>query len=285
MRNKTKSIPLNNWTTVFSEGVVISRTSFEDLSNFEEVGESHRDDWHLFILQENGTTLIEIDFQKHEIRPSSVIYIHPNQVHRLIGFTNATISSWAINNENLKPEYLKLLEDITPVKPLSLDKETFSIISETASLGIKYADRKSEILYNALLKDICNTLVALVASQYLAQSKSRTTFSRFEVITKAFKAALERDFKTVKSPSVYANILNVSPAYLNECVKNTTGHSVSYHIQQRIILEAERLLYHSDNSVKEIASEMGYDDYSYFTRLFARVTGTTPLAFRNKNHK
>lgn len=81
----------------------------------------------------------------------------------------------------------------------------------------------------------------------------------------------------------YAKSLNISTPYLNECVKTATGNSVSYHIQQRVILEAKRLLYHSNKSIKEIAGELGYDDYSYFIRLFVKITGMTPLAFRTKN--
>jgi AraC-like DNA-binding protein len=197
---------------------------------------------------------------------------------------NVTASFWAINNENLNPEYLRLLEDITPVKPLTLDEETFSIISEAVSLCIKFSERKHEKLYDVLLKDSCNTLVALVASQYLKQSKSTDALSRFEMINKAFKTLLESNFITSKKPTEYAQTLNISTAYLNECVKNTTGHSVSYHIQQRIVLEAKRLLYHSDKSVKEIASELGYEDAAYFSRMFSKVTGMTALSFRNKNH-
>ena len=55
-------------------------------------------------------------------------------------------------------------------------------------------------------------------------------------------------------------------------------------IKNRIILEAKRLLYHSDKSVKEIATELGYEDYAYFSRLFAKTTGITALAFRNNKH-
>jgi AraC family transcriptional activator of pobA len=77
-------------------------------------------------------------------------------------------------------------------------------------------------------------------------------------------------------------MLHVSPAYLNECVKTTTGHSVSYWIQQQIILEAKRLLGYSDLSIKEIASGLGYDDYAYFTRLFTKAGGCTPARFRKK---
>ncbi len=283
MPPKSKNIPVNTWLSMFSEGIIISRTSVNGSANVKEEGQAHRDDWHLFLLQEEGTTFIEIDFQKYKIKPSSVLYIHPDQVHRLIAFEHATFSSWAINNENLKPEYLKLLEDITPVKPLSLKKETFSIISETASLGIKFSQRKYEKLYHSLLKDSCNTLVAFVVSQYLRKVQSKDTFTRFESITKTFKSALEKDFATVKSPAEFAEILNISTSYLNECVKHTTGLSVSHHIQQRIILEAKRLLYHSDISVKEVAFQLGYDDYSYFIRVFVKNTGMTPLDFRNKN--
>ncbi|MCD8539823.1 MAG: helix-turn-helix domain-containing protein [Leadbetterella sp.] len=201
----------------------------------------------------------------------------------MVAFENATVIFLAINSENLNAEYLKSLEEIVPIKPLSVKKEIFSIISETVELCIKLSKRNHEKLYHSLLKDSCNALVGLVASQFLKQFKSNDTLSRFEIVTKAFKAILEKNFTTAKRPAEYAERLNISTPYLNECVKNTTGFSVSHHIQQRVILEAKRLLYHSDKSVKEIATELGYDDYPYFSRLFTKVTGMTALAFRNKN--
>lgn len=283
MRKKTTSIPVNTLPTGTREGIIIGKTTIDGLPDSEEVERSHRDNGYLFILQEKGSTHIEIDFQKHRIEASSIIYIHPNQVHRLIAFENATISSWIITAENLQPEFLKLLEDITPVNVLSLNTETLSILSETAAMCIKHSERKHEKLYDFILKESCNTLVALVVSQYLSESKPTDNYSRFEVITKAFKLALERDFKTVKSPAEYARFLNISTPYLNECVKASTGHSVSHHIQQRVVLEAKRLLYHSNKSVKEIAVALGYDDYNYFTRLFVKINGMTPLVFRSKN--
>ena len=280
---KKKSIPVNSFNDKYREGIIIARASLNGLPNSKEIEQSHRDEGHLFILQEKGTTYIEIDFQKHKIKAPALIYIHPNQVHRLIKFENATFGTWMITSENLHQEYIRLLEDLTPVKFLSLKKEPLSIISEMLSLCINLSERKDEKLYYSILKDSCNTLVALVISQYLSLSKSTDQISRFTVITKAFKLSLEQNYIEIKSPAEYAKNLNISTAYLNECVKTTTGHPVSYHIQQRVILESKRLLYHSDKSIKEIASELGYDDYSYFTRLFTKVTGMTPLAFRNKN--
>jgi len=291
MPKKNKSIPVNTMVNEPDHGIVIEKITFSDLSmpnladlDSDEAKQSHRHDNHSFFLLENGTVSIEIDFQSYSIEAPSVIYMHPDQVHRTSSFKNVTVSSWAINNENLNAEYLNLLEDITPAKPLQLDRETFTVFSEAVALCLKFSERKSDNLYHSLLKDSCNALVALVISQYLETDIPTDKLSRFEIVTRAFRKSLEHNFSTTKQPAAYAEKLNISTAYLNECVKNTTGFSVSYHIQQRIILEAKRLLYHSETSVKEIATQLGYDDYPYFSRLFTKVAGMTALAFRNKNH-
>ena len=285
MNRKIKSIPVNSMADTTSMGISIEKALFKDLPDFEEAKQSHREQSHSFFLLERGTVSVVIDFKKYKIKSPSITYMHPNQVHRIMALENATVSSWAINNENLNPEYLKLLEEIKPAKPLSLQKETFSIICEAVSFCIKISERKQEKLFHSILKDSCNALVALVASQYLEQDKSTNKHSRFEIVAKDFKRIVEQNFTTMKSPAAYARKLNITTSYLNECVKNSTGFSVSHHIQQRIILEAKRLLYHSDNSVKEIAAQLGFDDYPYFARLFTKVAGMTALAFRNKNHE
>lgn len=198
MSKNITPIPLNTMADMFGAGVVIGRVSIKDLQTFEEAKQSHRDDYHIFFLLEKGNVSFEVDFKRYNISQSCIIYIHPNQVHRMRAFENVTASFWAINNENLNPEYLKLLEDITPVEPLNLCKERFSIFSEAVSLGIKLSERKYEKLYDIILKDSCNTLVVLVASQYLEQSKSTSNLSRFENMNKAFKTLLELNFKTSK---------------------------------------------------------------------------------------
>lgn len=285
MRKKTSSIPVNHFDNDDNFGIAVERLLATDLLMFKEAKQAHRHDFHSFFLLETGSILIEIDFIKHNIKSPSVVYMHPNQVHLIKSHKNVTVSCCAINNENLNYEYLKLLEGIIPANPLELEKETFSILSQAVSLCINLSERKHSKLYSSMLKDSCNAFVALVISQYIERSKSPDKVSRFKTVTKSFNHILERDYTTVKRPAEYAKILNISTHYLNECVKNTTGHSVSHHIQQRIILEAKRMLYHSDKSVKEIAIELGYDDYPYFSRLFSKVAEMPPLTFRNKHYE
>jgi len=291
MRKKSKSIPVYRMSDDFGTGISIERISFKDLPGAkkatvdspEDGGHSHRHDGHSFFLLEKGRITLEIDFQEYVVEAPSVTYVHPDQVHYARNAEDVTVSSLSITEEKLNADYLKLLLEMTPAKPWLLKEEAFSTIQETISLCIKVAKLKKERLYHSFLKDSCNALIALMISPYLDSTRSKNKISRFDTLTKAFRENLERNYSVEKSPAAYAKELNLTPSYLNECVRNVTGHSVSHHIQQRVILEAKRLLYHSDKSVKEIAVSLGYDDYPYFSRLFSKITGITALTFRNQN--
>jgi AraC-like DNA-binding protein/mannose-6-phosphate isomerase-like protein (cupin superfamily) len=285
VRKKSDSIPVNTFSDESDAGVTIEEISFDKLPDLGDWEQPERHDRHSFFLLKNGSVTMEIDFQRHEIFSPSIIYMHPDQVHRIIAFENVRVCALGINNEHLNPDYRNLLEATKPAAPLRLDENAFSLISEAGSLCIKLSRRKKDKLYYSLFKDSCNILVGLVISHFTDQTKPGDQLSRFDVVTKAFRSALEHHFMSLKSPARYAQSLNISAPYLNECVKNVTGHPVSYHIQQRVILEAKRLLYHSGKSVKEIAATLGYDDYPYFSRLFTKLVGLSPVAFRNKNHE
>jgi AraC-like DNA-binding protein len=283
MRKNTGAIPVNNFGDEFGGGITLERISFEDLPALGEWQQPERHDRHSFFLLEKGSVTMEIDFQHYEIKAPSAIYMHPDQVHRIIAFKGVTVCAWGINNESLNPEYVKWLEDIVPAAPMPLEQETFALLVEAASLCIKFTQREKDQLYHSLVKDQVNALVALVIAPYSEQRTPADKLSRPEIVTKAFREVLALHFAQIKQPAEYAQKLNLSTPYLNECVKNITGFSVSHHIQQRVVLEAKRLLRHSDQSLKEISAALGYDDYAYFSRLFTKVSGMAPVTFRNKN--
>lgn len=283
MVRKVNPIPVITMPKKFDKGILVGKIAAGNGAKIEEADHSHRHDFHFFILQDEGKSHIEIDFKKYQLKKSSIVYIHPSQVHLMTKMENAGLYLLAISDENIDPRYLKLLEEIVPASPLPLKATDFSILTQAVSLCIDLFERKDDRLYSAILKDSCNTFVGLIISKYLDQSEPAAGLSRFETVTREFRQALELHFVQFKGPSDYAKMLNISAAYLNECVKNVTGSSVSQHIQQRVILEAKRMLYHSDKSVKEISAELGFEDYPYFSRLFTKVAGMTALTFRNKN--
>ncbi len=282
MSSPSRSIPLNTFPDTHSPGIIFVETSVKDLE-IDKIREAHRDDYHIFFMLKAGHGIFETDFQQYEINAQSVMYIQPFQVHRVISIDDGTFNTLLISSENVNPEYLKLLKEIAPVGPLMLDPKIFSITSEIGEICKKLYQRKDEKLYHSTLKDTCNSLIGFIISQFLVQAHQTDQPTRHEIIAKDFKLLLDQDFLTAKSPSQYAGKMNISTAYLNECLKKSTGQTVSYHIHQRVILEAKRLLFHSNRSVKEIATDLGYDDYPYFSRLFTKVAGITALAFRNKN--
>ena len=283
MPKSKPTIPLKTMSDEFERDMYIAKVSVEELASYEPAMHAHRDDYHCFFIQEEGTTAIEIDFQKYSITGPAIAYIHPNQVHRMLAVQDINVCVLIISSETLHIEWLNILQEMAPVAPLKLAPQDLTLFTETAALCLKFWEGKPEQLFRSILRDSCNALVGLMITQYVGQAKPKAKLNRAEVITSIFRALLEQDFIHAKSPAAYAEKLNISPVYLNECLKKATGYPVSHHIQERIILEAKRLLYHSSRSVKEIAAELGYDDYPYFSRLFTKVVGMSALSFRNKN--
>lgn len=278
-----KDIPVRTLPKEFGHGIALAKVSPESFWEDEEVMQAHRHDYHFFVLQKSGVTVMEIDFQQYRTDKPTIYYQSPDQVHRAVKVEDIEMFMLIINNENIAAEYLTILQSISPLKPLAVDLEDLEIIEKTYNLCIELYERTTDKLHFSLLRDSTNTLIALQLSLYLKYSNTAESQSRFERINKAFFLSLEQNFRALKRPAEYAAQFNISVSYLNESVKNVTGFSVSHHIQQRVILEAKRLLYHSDKSVKEIAFELGYEDYPYFSRLFTKISGMSAKVFRSKN--
>lgn len=72
----------------------------------------------------------------------------------------------------------------------------------------------------------------------------------------------------------------MSEKTLSRVCLNLNGLPAKTLINQRLILEAKRLLAHTSMSVQAIGLELGFDESTNFVKFFRRETGTTPLAFR-----
>src|SRR3954467_7758158 len=110
MPRKIQPIPVNQFGDELGAGISIERFAFEYLPDLGEWEQPERHDRHSFFLLEKGSVNMEIDFQYYQIQSPAIIYMHPDQVHRIIAFENVTVTAWATDHENLNPEYLQLLE-------------------------------------------------------------------------------------------------------------------------------------------------------------------------------
>jgi AraC-like DNA-binding protein len=80
-----------------------------------------------------------------------------------------------------------------------------------------------------------------------------------------------------------AKQLHLSPRYLSDVLKQETGKTALEHIHIYLISEAKNLLKGEDRSVSEIAYALGFENMSYFSRLFKKEVGVTPVVFKKQS--
>jgi AraC-like DNA-binding protein len=97
-----------------------------------------------------------------------------------------------------------------------------------------------------------------------------------------FLRHLDASFAVEKDVDFYAHQLRCTPRRLGAACRVILGKTPQHLISERCMLEAKRLLAHSDMSVQQIAAGLGCEDQSNFTKAFRKATGETPSAYRKR---
>lgn len=97
---------------------------------------------------------------------------------------------------------------------------------------------------------------------------------------RSFEMLVDNYYAQQRYPSFYAGQLNISINYLNRICREKREASCGTIIRGRILLEAERLLYHTFKTVKEIAFELGFENVPYFSTFFKANKGMSPEEYR-----
>jgi len=258
-----------------------------DLPPKEEDLGAHRDDHYLFFLLEDGRAELMIDFHEIAFYPHSLYYILPGQVHHRI---NSSIGhGWyvAVDPMLIPLDYRNIFEtQLILQQPHVLDKQHMQQYQSLLSLLYeKHREDNQTAFHTPVIHSLVQSFTGMVAGCYNQAQNGGIQLTRPLQLSQQFKKLLSEHIRTIKSPTAYAARLNVSESYLNEALKKATGFSVSYWITQEIVMEAKRLLYYSELNVKQIAHNLGYDDHTYFSRLFKKATEETPLDFRTQHRK
>lgn len=95
-----------------------------------------------------------------------------------------------------------------------------------------------------------------------------------------FRELVDRDVRRRHRIADYASELAVSPGHLSTLCRRHLGRSAKRVLQERLTLEARRLLLYSDESAESIGYSLGFEDPSYFSRFFRAATGRSPSEFR-----
>jgi AraC-like DNA-binding protein len=117
--------------------------------------------------------------------------------------------------------------------------------------------------------------------QFIARKPlSGTTVSKFNnIMSSYFEKGLMED-KGLPTVNFMATELNLSPRYLSDLLKQETGKTAIELIHLFLVSEAKNLLTGTDQSVSEIAFQLGFENPPYFSRLFKKETGMSPNQFK-----
>lgn len=250
------------------------------------VAEPHKHDFYLIVLFTKGSGTHEIDFNTYDIKPGTVFLMRPGQMHHWVlskdidgfvffhtgnfydkGFTLSSILDYPFFNSIHNPPQVLLKK-----KAFEELQKTFKTIVE------EY--QASELMKYEKIHSLISLVYIELSRHYLPATKIEN--ETYLLKLRKLEHFIDVYFKTKKYPHEYAGLMNISEKHLNRICKECLNKTTSELIAERIIIEAKRLLIHKQQSVSEIAANLGFDDNSYFSRFFKKNCGETPIHFLKK---
>jgi len=163
---------------------------------------------------------------------------------------------------------------------LFIDEETSG--SLTAILNVlqdeHVRDPHNLLLLRTLLKAFLLKLMASSKQQLISPDLNEKRIYQFLLL-------LENHYTTEKRVDFYAEKLNLSPKRLNQILKQKLGKTINRILQERLLIEAKHLLFIGKENIQEIAFGLGFQDSSYFSRFFKKMTSLSPEEFRAEAKK
>ncbi len=244
---------------------------------------THRHDHEELWIITHGTPVHSVNFSAETLQSPVIVYVAQGKVHSFVPDENTR--GWLIRyKSDFIPQsrfnfYSGFLEKVQ--YPLSKDycSTTLNSLCEIM-LKESTEDHPDYMVMRHLLSAVVAKLETGSKREYLDTSASRTP--RLETFNN-FLRILENNFRRPEGADFYAEKLNMSARNLNLITQATFGKSVTEIIETRKLMEARRLLLTSGKSVSEIGFELGYNEKSYFTRVFRKKTGITPSGFRENS--
>ncbi|MET3036910.1 helix-turn-helix transcriptional regulator [Chryseobacterium sp. NRRL B-14859] len=280
---------------LFQSGRNTSDFYFNTMKNHLVLGhrhieKPHRHDFYAAVLFTRGKGVHEIDFQKYEVSEGSLFFLSPGQIHSwelsedidgYIFFCSQEFYEMHYVNQKLRN--FPFFGSVSFPRKLQLNnediKETVRLFQE---LGKEYQAKNmmKEGLMLSLMSHIFINATRLFSRDF-DRSDSSAGLSYFKHY-QDFETLIEQHFTTQKSIAYYASLLGISSKHLNRIVQTVVQKTATEVITERVVLEAKRMLMYLNESLVEIAFRLGYDEYSYFVRVFRKSSGMTPTQFMRK---
>lgn len=252
-----------------------------------DVHQYHKHDFYVIFWMEDGEVVQKLDDREYKLKRGDIFVSSPGQVHENDiknigpGIKGGAILFVAEYLNQLRQNYdiseLTFLDEVSSGFHFHFSEMEFDVF--LSILNALFKEIKKETPSRAVIKSLLSAAL-LSIQQAVDSSMMQMSSSRHIEVYKKFKSILEHNYKQNKALKFYADALYISERHLNRLLKETTSMTAAELIRGRTALEAKRLLCFTDLNITEIAWHLGYDDNSYFTKIFKKETGLTPLAYR-----
>src|SRR5690554_4510920 len=254
------------------------------LEKFPILETPHYQDFFTLIIVEEADGEIVIDNQTIRLDGAKAIIIKPRCISsintnrkakgKVICFTEDFFS--LRYNNNILYQFSFLQREAKPyIRLTNEQKSKWDVLIKLLSEEYSLKKRETKKVLRSYLNIVLFELERLYSPSGFAKSKNLKQEKVHE-----FEQLIEKHFETKKLPSAYAELLHVSPNYLNKICKEETGQTAGDLIRKRITIEAQRLLHYTNYNINEIADKLGFKNTSYFVTFFKKQTETTPEQFR-----
>ena len=272
-------------TDKYGPELLVDAAPISGLPGFVMTPESHILSFYDILLITRGRGAFWLDDTRYAVRPGRVIFTSPGQVRRLeakdlegqvLFFTGAFLERFLSDPLFLYrlPFFHRERVPELALGPAEQRKLARTIAEMATEIGELRGD--SSPLLGARLYE-----VLVLLERWFTQAYPKLGEDVVEGLGLRFRRLLEQQHRRVHRVSAYARLLSVSPSYLNAMVRRQLGRPPMALIQDRIALEARRLLLHTDDTAERIGYALGFEDPSYFSRFFRRRTGLSPSRFRS----
>ncbi|MDM1293310.1 helix-turn-helix domain-containing protein [Sphingobacterium sp. N143] len=267
----------------FYDGVMSDRhLLFHELVGKREIEEPHKHDFFILLLFEKSTGSHTIDFSTFSLGTRQLHLIFPGQVHhwRMVDPTHGLqlmISrSWF---ESLLPALRFPISYYLKHLVIDLSEHHFQALW-TEFRAISYELKDKDILWELIYGRV--KVIALLISKVVQDNFDDYEPYQDNPIMAKFVQLIDEWYKTERSVAFYAERLNISANYLNVLSNKIFQASASSLIQNRVLLEAKRLLKVSDKTIKDIVFDLGFYDNASFSKFFKSHTHMTPSQFKSQ---
>ncbi len=243
----------------------------------------HRIDFHVVMLFDDGPVPHMIDFAEYEATAGDLLWIRPGQVHRFSRTceyrgTVLTMQPGFLPRSTVEATGLYRYDLLPLLRPD--EAQQGGLRSALAQLQREYEDTTTLplSLHTAVLRHSLSAFLIRLA--HLAASSAEAARRQSDTTFTLFRDAVEKGFATNHSVSAYADALGYSRRTLVRAVRAATGETPKGFIDKRVVLEAKRLLAHTDMPIGRIGAAVGFPDAANFSKFFQQHTEMTPAGFR-----